>query len=413
MLKYNVESSNPMTKDSFVFKSFIESPLYLTPEDEEALADEVEPEVLEQINEEFPNKLDWLGLENILIEKDTEYKGSLWYDTMRDNGFVYDSSMNLPESDLNDRQNTIAKVIEKTNRLTRVFVEKHRDEIQMMSDENALKMVALYATCILNQQCGSWYNSNTLYPLFLNYEEFNLEDIMTACYASVQDRAEAESINIVDYVLYKTGALSVLILMAAMTLTGISTIIMGLSYSIFYILAGISMIYRFSRSLDLNSLFSGYLKSTIIVFLCNLTQTIMFLILKTFFIKYTFAGLIVQLLVSATILETLINLLYAIIRNPSELGNSRMLEVMPRLLRKMHVDRLMANLGSLGHKLTGRRDATPFYEESDAYKEFRQGATLSDLYNSRNLSRRRASSINNINIDDSFFDDDHSNDNGS
>lgn len=410
VLKYNTNSINPMTKDSFVFKSFIDSAVYLTPEDDKALANEVEPEILDKINEEFPNKMDWLGLENLLVEKEDEYKGSLWYDTMRDNGYTYDSDMDMPESDARERQNGIARVIEKTNRLTRIFVEKHRDEIDTMSDENALKMVALYATCILNQQCGSWYDSNMLYPVFLNYEEFNLDDIMVACFASTKDKTEVESLNIVDYVTYKMSVWATPLLAIAMILTYVSTAIINFGYSILYILAGIAMIYRFARSLDFPGLFAGYLKSTIIIFLCNLTQTVMLLLIKNVF-GGGFFSIIFQIIIESLIVEVLLRLTYVVFRNPSELGNSQMEMVMPKVLQKLGVGKLIVKSGEFLRSMKGHRDATPFYEEGDAYREFRQDSTLGDLYNSRNLSRRRASAINNIHIDDEFFTENHNDDN--
>ena len=58
-----------LTKDSFVVNSFINSSIYLLPNDWESIGKMVEPEMLDKLKETFPgDNRDFLGLRNLLIE---------------------------------------------------------------------------------------------------------------------------------------------------------------------------------------------------------------------------------------------------------------------------------------------------------------------------------------------------------
>lgn len=385
---YQLERStlkyNGLTKDSFVFDAYTNSAPYLLPGRWEELSKDIEPEVLDSLKEVFGDNYDWLGISTLMLDPPEEAKDSLWYKTLDKNGYLYVPDRDMTSDEVASTQKRIGKAIEKINRLCKVFVEEHREDFKGMSDENIIKIVSLYATTLLSQIAGDW--DDALYPMFLNYEEINLEDALVATYSTAYDRLQSESINIVDYIAYQSGIFATLILGVVIFCVYAVTLIVSYAVPVLYVLLGFLLMFKFVLAKDMKGMTKGYIKSTLIIFACYAFSTLSFSIVYNFF-KGNVAGLIFQTVVQATILETLFRLILAITTNVGELGNDKMHMVAPLALRATGimdaVDYLTVKSSEIfrGHK--------PDMSSSldDMYDVFKMDSSIDELYDSSFMLR--------------------------
>ncbi len=368
-----------MNKDSFAFDAYTNSAPYLAPGRWDELSQELEPQVLDALKEVFGDNYDWLGVSSILVNPPEEAKDSLWYKTYLKNGYLYIPNSDASTEDIASIQKRTGEVIDKVNRLVKVFVEEHKEDFKGMSDENIIKIVSLYATTILNQEASNY--TDMVYPLFLNFEELNLEDVLVATYSDSVDRLQSETINIVDFVAFKSGFMVTLLLGAVTFTTYAVTLIVTYLVPVLYVILGALLIIKFVRARSMKGMLNGYIKSSLIVFVCYAFSGLSFSIVYNF-IDSIVAGLLFQLVIQLTILDTLGRLVLAIATNVGEVGNDKMHTVAPLLVRMTGLmdvaDYLSVKAGNIMHKNKPNLGSTL----DDIYDVFNMDSSIDELYDS-------------------------------
>ena len=368
-----------MSKDSFVFDAYTNSAPYLLPGRWDELSKDIEPEVLDALKEVFGDNYDWLNITPIMIEPPDEAKETLWYKTLERNGYLYVPDSKSSADEIASTQKRIGNSIEKVNRLCKVFVEKHHEDFKGMSDENIIKIVALYATTLISQQAGDW--DNALYPMFLNYEELNLEDVLVATYSNAQDRLQSESINIVDYIAYQSGVFATLLLGAVMFCVYAVTLIVSYSVPVIYVLLGVLLIFKFVLGRNMKSMRKGYIKSTLIIFVCYLLSTLSFTIVYHLF-NGNISGLLFQLFIQITLLETLFRLIIAILTNPLDIGDRNMGNVAPLVMRATGLSDALEFLTVKASEIYRGNKPNISSSLDDMYDVFKMDTSIDELYDS-------------------------------
>lgn len=321
-----------MTKDSFVVNSFINSSIYLLPNDWESIGKMVEPEMLDKLKETFPgDNRDFLGLRNLLIEPPKpEAVESLWYKTMLLNNYMYTENDDRSEEEEERLKRRINDLITSVNNLTKVFIEKHRKDFECMSDENIIKVISVYATTVLSQKTSEY--SEMIYPLYINYEELRLKDVLVASYTNAKDRLESESIDIVDYIDYSIGIGGTILLAVLMFMCYLFTVFVNTLIPLLYLALAVLLLMKLVTRRSPVGLVKGYLKCIGIIFVCCSLHTLSYSLIYNY-LHGGLKSLALQIVFMELLTETVFRILVAIKSNWTEMGNGYMYKATPAALK--------------------------------------------------------------------------------
>lgn len=321
-----------MVKDSFMVNAYINSAPFLIPGDYEKMSETIEPDVVENIKTAFGDNEDWLGLSEFLTKPPEKGQDSLWYQTLKQNGFIHEAMYNL-QSDDNPKakaaREKMNKLIYKVNFLTKEFILKNKDCFTGMSDENLIKIIALHATLIFCQEGGDWWAN--MYPMFLNSEELSLNDVLVAAYSSNADRFRSEKMDIVSYITYKYDGFGLFTLTFVVLMISFIVTVIQIFIPILYILLFVFMIFRFAGKRALDKLTSGFLKSSLTIFILFTLNALGMYI--AFNLPSGNIALMIQFVISLTICDTLIRLICAIFKDPTNLGDGQFHTVAPWIMQ--------------------------------------------------------------------------------
>lgn len=370
-LNRNVLIYNGMTKDSFMVNAFMYSPVFLAPDDWDKVKEITDPRIMEQLEKAYPNPYDFLGIQKVIANSSKEKENSLWYKTLQQNEWL-------------DDDKSKAKLISYVNFNVKKFMLDNREKFQNMSDENIIKVVSLYATTLLDQRGGDYFNE--LYPMYLNYEELNLGDILLSVYTTNYDRFSSDNMSIIQYITATYNWLNLIVFIIDMILQFVLVNVVKLLVPVLYLLLAIILLIRFIVSSETMPLLKGYLKSSLIIFACYTVHCLSLgltslLAGNAFCIWFQFA---VDLLLT----EILIRLVFAILFNITELGNRNINNGWVKPFALSAVQKLgdwagiNSMFASFKHKEEALRDIS-----IDRYRAYQHDSDIDDIYGSSDMGR--------------------------
>lgn len=315
-------------KESFLVYNYINSPVFLTPgeydynynvEFEKAVGtSEEELARIISFDQEYMNKLellfgddkDWLGISDIFTSIPDNYKNTIWANTMRVQGF-YDENWN-------PNKHKISELLQYVNNTTRKFIIDTKDQCRQMSDENLVKIISLRAIMAFNQKVSDY--GNMLYPLFLNYEEISLRDILLVAYTDNMTKFIRMDSDICKYVNAEYGWLALVLLDTSIVLIYAIVLIFNITFPVLYLLLGVLLLLKFFNYSNVKPVINGYLKSTTILFLTFSLFCFSFILVDK--IDKSFLTVFITFFVSVLTLYILFIVLTSILFNITELGNT-------------------------------------------------------------------------------------------
>lgn len=245
---YQLNYEQGFSKDSFLVTSFVNSRVFMEPSKywigEEG--DDTPPEVMQELKSAFgENNPDFLGLYDVITKPTSMTKSTLWYNNLEKLGYLKD------EEKLN-------KLVETVNYQTKKFILDFYEEWGYVSDENAIKMISLYAVETFNQKVSDFYNY--MYPISLNYEETTLNEAIIGLMSNQYEKYTSSKMDTYYKFAIKHGTVPLIIITIysafAFGTFSLSQFFISFVYIVMVFLVGI----RFIRK-DLNyKLFRGMLK---------------------------------------------------------------------------------------------------------------------------------------------------------
>lgn len=365
--------SSDILKDSFIFNSYFSSVMFWDYEDDttesvrEAVEkkissffedprgedkDEVDREVAVILEPYIKNKEelkpeDFLGLKNILEGRDLgdpedlylegiQYsnpalremiKFSNWYNVARTNKIVdwLENSQATPEDRLRYEQ-----FVQEVNINTLDFIFRIHDQIPYISDENLLKITALYATTQFNEGISTL--TNTANPVSLTQGDVNINQFLKVSFIDIEDRYTREFIDLTYYVAMKGSVLLMPLFGIAVFLLWLSLLVLNnvllfstVGFVFFYML---NILKKDGKVIE--QLLSAYLTILVKYFVIYFLYQEFLNILGNDTNLYglhvnVYIRVLGTILVSVFILKSLYFTLKAILKNPTTLGHGNLI----------------------------------------------------------------------------------------
>lgn len=317
--------ANGKTKNNYLLYSYVNSKPFVTPgqydyvvpqseldwTEEELAAYAAEgDDVSAQLEELYGTNADWLGISNFLYELSEAEQKTLWAQTMRDLGYY--------ESDWTPNTEKLDDLVTYVNYQTRKFVLDMSSQIGYLSDDVMIKVISMRALIALTQRAsdlGHW-----MYPFAINYEDMTLENVMQSITISEYDKYIGMNMNVVGYVFTEYGwvhliAFDVLNITLFLLVSMINFVI-----PLFYLILGVLIVYRLARGQGFKEPLMGYLKVSVILFVCSTLLTLAVLGARAL----TGHAIAIYFLLGMSLLVfyVLLNMLLSVVRNLTEFGNT-------------------------------------------------------------------------------------------
>lgn len=348
-----------MSKDSFTMRNYITSIPFLEPDvADDKITEQYDPDIADSAKNYIGNYSDTFGLKEMFKNRlNGKAKDSLWYKTMEANGRLTDDQINT--------------IVDKTTLNTKNFLIENYDKLQYMSDENIIKITALYETISLDRQMGMYYSE--MYPMYMNLEEFSLGDILTATY--VNDRAyfRFKSLSLADYMVSQHGVIWGGLFAISSVVSYVILNMITYEIPILYIVLGVLLAVKYIMKWESKKLVKGYIRGVVLIFVGYFIHCWeMILIANT---KVSPISIMIPLIINLTILDMLIRYAYTIFRNPFDLGGSRSFrEISPWIANFTGLTGLLASVGgAVGATVGvgGSVGAGGFERGRDQYRHYR------------------------------------------
>ena len=263
-------------KDAFLFNCYTNSGIFTAPRDREVLrenirvgsvlggidygTDEDNVEALlnriyggNSIDPLFKYPDDWLNVAAVFRAPSTNMKESLWGKMMQERGWYnWDWEITDPEA--------LGDMVSYINRLTKQFVINNSAQLNYCSDENAVKLVSLYATTCFTHyvsQFGSW-----LYPNYLNAADIELRDVLYGSMTTLRDRNAASDGTVVNTVAHKLGVFGTIFLLLITVLATVFVFTVTYLVPVLYALLGMIIVFKLINDQNSLGLVQGYIKVT-------------------------------------------------------------------------------------------------------------------------------------------------------
>lgn len=338
-------------KDAFIVNSFLNSGLFLDPDNINSVLPNIidgsieggnytETSIQELIKNKFPYPKDWLNLNSFLLEPSTHLKDTLWMKTLQQNGY-YDEKWK-PTVDLGD-------LIAYINQQTKLFIMQNQDQVNFVSDENAIKLISLYATTAMTHRASRY--TSWLYPNYINSPELELKDVLYGSMTTIYDRnlaIDGELINTIDYIY---GLFGVILIALITIFSSIFILLITYLVPLLYALLGLMIIIKMVASDEATPVIKGYFKITFITlllyFFYNLSLTL------TSNLGHNWFSLLQLSIVSFLCCWFLSFVLLSLCSNLSDLGDATLksnLLKATNILTHGAVDKLAATIGNMNSK---------------------------------------------------------------
>ena len=310
-------------KDSYLVYSFVNSPVFTTPgnyeqgeveETNSSDADQEEEElnnktVKEELTKEFGSGTDFLGIGDLVYNLGDSEKKTLWAQTMRKNGYY-----TADWEPVKDKLNALVVYV---NYQTKKFIYDMSDEVGSMSDDTMIKLISLRALVAFTQQASEY--GDWLYPYCINYDEYNLGDIVKCIYTSDYNKYINLDMDIVNYVGNDLGWFFLIIFDIDVVLMYLVVFILKLLVSVLYVALATLLVVKLFTQNDLKAPITGYLKCNVIVF--ALFTVLSLCIVGVSKLNGSPIALFVTLLVLVLVTYVLVVLLNSLIKGFATLGN--------------------------------------------------------------------------------------------
>lgn len=263
-------------KDAFLFNCYTNSGIFTAPGDKEVLRENIKVgSVLggidygtdddnvqgllnriyggNSIEPLFKYPDDWLNVAAVFRSPSANMKESLWGKMLQDRGW-YNWDWEITDPD------ALGDLVAYINNQTKQFVIKNSAQLNYCSDENAIKLVSLYATTCFTHyvsQFGNW-----LYPNYLNAADIELKDVLYGSMTTLRDRNIASDGTVVNTVAHKLGVFGVIFLLIITVLATVFVFTVTYLVPVLYALLGIIIVYKLINDQNSLGLVQGYVKVT-------------------------------------------------------------------------------------------------------------------------------------------------------
>lgn len=363
--KHSTKYAEGLEKDSFVVYSYVNSIPFLYSDNMEDATDQTTPQEMEKLKSVFKTPNDFLNLHKFLSNPTPEMKETLWYKTMLQNGFFADND---------ESRKKYSNFISDVNYQVKKFLIDIKPQVGMISDENLIKMVSIYATTIFNQKASEY--ANWLYPFSLNYQEFSMQDVMLASVTDDYSRFIVQDMDVVSYIANYTDPFTLLVFYLDLVFSFLISLIIKFLVPVLYITIGLLLLGRFITGHKLSTALSGYTKVSLIIFVCLTGFVTVLGSAMHFNIYIVVYGM---LLCFGLILYVLSQVLSSVIFNITEMGNSKLNEKLNGLLERTHLDGKVGKLKAKIGELRNRNDKELEIGEAEVSTRYKLNASVIEV----------------------------------
>lgn len=396
--------SDGTIKDSFAVFSYLNSPMFVTPgqytneldkyselnlNSEDAFASDSESDTslsaldadnyfgafakqADALEAHFGSSKDWLGISGVLLsvsnddDKGKELRKTVWARTMRENGYYYE--------DWTCNNYKIAELVAYVNKETKKFAIDIDSMLKNASDDVLIKMICLRALTAFNQEIMT--KDNIAYPLFLNYDEISIHDVLTALLVDDIAMFSAVDQSLAQYVNKNSGWFMVIILLLVVLLMYAFVLVINMTIPILCLVFTFMLIFKLSNYLDSKSLVKGFCK---VIGLLALDFTLFSCGISL--INSLEGGVIT--LVSVVSLVGICTLFYkfiisAIFTNFSDLGNIAVTAKLKDFASKLGGLKPLRNLSAQNLITGGDMEEQP--ENYDSFSQYKDDADIDQMY---------------------------------
>lgn len=352
---YQIQSSqlnygNGLAKDSFSIYSYINSSLFLTPGEFKSEESSNDPQLVQMLRDEFSNNSDFLGIHDVLQSNNDDIKATLWYNTLKQNGY-YDSEEKMKD------------LVEYVNLQTKKFINSISGQAKYVSDDNLIKIISLYALCSLDQRASNYFNY--LYPNEFNYEELKLGDVLLPVITSDYDKYISQNLNLGAYVLQKYNWFNLLIFTGFIVNSYVFMNLINFAIPVIYVLLALVLSIRFYFGSGLSPALKGSGKSSFIIFMCYTTYS--FILTLAYKFNDSFLSIWLLFVVGLLLLVLAGTVCACVILNPLEIGNSKINAAITKIADKLKITSLIEAIQMRTANIT-RTDANSNDEYDNVYK---------------------------------------------
>lgn len=377
-------------KDAFVVRSFVTSGIVTAPGDDEILRNNIDmgllrdswnvsrQEVVDCLNKYFYPQEDWLNLRAVFMQPDVGVRESLWGNMMlRREWYTNDWQMTPKGAE------AIWDLTMYINEQTKQFVIDNIDQIGYISDENAIKIISLYATTCFTHymsEIGYW-----LYPNYVNASDLELQDVLYGSMTTLKDRNFAYDGTVTNTVAVNLGIFGIIFLLLIIVSSVLFVFTMTYLVPILYALFGGVLVFKLINDDSGAGLVKGYFKVTFTTAFLYLCYSLGLKLVDAG--GYNWYGYFGCLLVTLLCIYFLFWVILSVIQDVGELGNNTLTANLIRGLDNLTrgaVQRLYADTTRLRTNISRRRDMYTAQRYTRSYNV--------DDYEYRGASRRGYSS---------------------
>ena len=321
-----------------------------------------------------------MGLSNILVEPTDEMKETLWMNTLKKNGY-YDVNWE-PNDKLND-------LISYTNKHTKLFIMKNSDQLSFISDENAIKIISLYATTALCQR-GSEYTS-WMYPNYVNSSELELKDVLSASLTSMYDKIVAVDGSFVNTIGFLYGIVGLFSIALILFFSNLFILVITYLIPVLYASLGVLIVAKLVLGQSASATIKGYFKITfttiVLYFVYNISLTIANKLGHDWF------SLLIVTLFSFICCYYMFFILMSLIQNFTDLGNATL---KANLLRASNI-LTGGSIQKLIAKTTGNiQSNTTSATQHGVFNVFSRNSSIDDIPISRGSRELNKSNVDSV-----------------
>ena len=319
-------------KDAFLVSTFVRSGIFTDPGNDETLKENIvkdsitgsmtatEDEIIQLCNDYFYPQEDWLNLRSVFENPSPDMRSSLWGHRLLEKGwYKVDPDSVSDEWIMTAKgEEEITDLILYINNQTKKFVIEELEEIKFCSDENAIKIISLYATtCFTGRlsEIGNW-----LYPNYLNAEDIELQDVLYGAMTTVRDKNFAYDGTVTNTVALNLGIFGVLFVLLITVLSAVFIFVITYLIPILYALFGAVFIFKLINNSEGVGLVKGYIKITITTAVLYLVYSLGLQLVR--FGGYNWYGYLGCLLVTALCVYFLFWTCLSVVQDIGELGNN-------------------------------------------------------------------------------------------
>lgn len=362
--RHSAQYGGGLTKDSFLVYNYMNSMPFLTPgeykvdEEDLTMGEEVDKlKALFDNPDTFSNSNDILGLNSLLKNPTPQMQETLWWRTMVQNGLIVDENIATEDDIL--RYN---RFLESVNYLTKKFMIDLKPQVGLMSDENLVKIISLYATTIFNQKISEY--NNMAYPHYINYQDFRLADVYLSAFTTDYNRFSMSDKNVATYVANNTDALALLVMSGNIILGALITQTIKFLLPVLFLSFGFILFGRFIGNFKLKSVVSGYMKVSGLIFGCLTIFVASFGWIQGWNLTIS---IWVMFLLYLLIVTALVMIITSVLFNFTEMGNSKIDATFSKIADKLHMSDTMDKLKVMTTRITNKQTTGVVVEQDSRF----------------------------------------------